>query len=651
RHPRDRPSDNPPRAVASSTVGKPWQAELSVRWLLFLGVFLVVASSSVLAASQWSRFSPLTQYGVLWGYTIVFGVAGLAASRLSNLRLTGQSLQLIALLLIPINTWAMDALGLWTSPGNWLAIALATLSLGAIAWVQRPRRPLPIVSVLLVCSVLHWGWAQPGWPQLAVYSGTIAGLGVSQWLLQQRGRRAIALLPLLGYAIATLLARALFAVGIPLVTLGFVIGSLGFWLAMPRPALALGATVRRLLLIVGGLLLAVGWVATIPTIPPWQATGISLLAVMLFVQRLRLGWRGWDLLAVFLLSGLTYGQMLWLIPDHWWQDAIAALEARTSYEFVLEAVQLGLGFAYSAAFLGSMTWLYRRQQPRLAYFGEWLAIALGASLCLWSLVQPTLLLFVCSLETLLLLAFAARRPRILTVYCAHAGVLLTLAAGFARVQPQADATAWANALVGVALVQWFVPLVSGERSLPLRLDTLRRSSWYFGLISAGLSYELLLPLAEENALTRTVAPELLGWLLVPIALSLLASRYQRAVNAAVSTGTLIVAQLLLFGTPTMRLVGLGTATLLMTLNTYWRRQPSLAFLHVTFGLAWAAAAGWSRWDAPQWLLAAALAIAALLALHAAFTRLHRRLARFYQQAVLIWRPLPALPSGMSCSSG
>ncbi|MBE9041894.1 DUF2157 domain-containing protein, partial [Oscillatoriales cyanobacterium LEGE 11467] len=49
--------------------------ELSVRWLLFLGVFMVVASSGVLAASQWERFPASGQYGVMWAYTIVFAIA------------------------------------------------------------------------------------------------------------------------------------------------------------------------------------------------------------------------------------------------------------------------------------------------------------------------------------------------------------------------------------------------------------------------------------------------------------------------------------------------------------------------------------------------------------------------------------------------
>ena len=44
--------------------------ELSVRWLLFLGVFLVVLSSGVLAASQWERFPAVGQYGVLFAGNI-----------------------------------------------------------------------------------------------------------------------------------------------------------------------------------------------------------------------------------------------------------------------------------------------------------------------------------------------------------------------------------------------------------------------------------------------------------------------------------------------------------------------------------------------------------------------------------------------------
>lgn len=45
--------------LTPSPVAQMWQSlwdELSVRWLLFLGVFLVVVSSGVLAATQWQNF-------------------------------------------------------------------------------------------------------------------------------------------------------------------------------------------------------------------------------------------------------------------------------------------------------------------------------------------------------------------------------------------------------------------------------------------------------------------------------------------------------------------------------------------------------------------------------------------------------------------
>ena len=55
--------------------------ELSVRWLLFLGVFLVVVSSGVLAATQWRNFPAAFQYGVLWGYTVIFWFGGFWAGK------------------------------------------------------------------------------------------------------------------------------------------------------------------------------------------------------------------------------------------------------------------------------------------------------------------------------------------------------------------------------------------------------------------------------------------------------------------------------------------------------------------------------------------------------------------------------------------
>jgi hypothetical protein len=112
------------------------QAELSVRWLLFLGVFMVVVSSGVLAASQWKNFPASGQYGVLLGYTLTFWAVSSWANRQSNLRLTAQTLQIVTLLLVPVNFWAMDGFGLWRNPIDWIVVAFATVVLSAIAFLS-----------------------------------------------------------------------------------------------------------------------------------------------------------------------------------------------------------------------------------------------------------------------------------------------------------------------------------------------------------------------------------------------------------------------------------------------------------------------------------------------------------------------------------
>ncbi|MEY4520109.1 MAG: hypothetical protein RLZZ499_2709, partial [Cyanobacteriota bacterium] len=67
------------RATAPHVLQRVFQsflAELSIRWLLFLGIFLVVVSSGVLAANQWQSFPNLGQYLVLLVYTLGFWGVG-----------------------------------------------------------------------------------------------------------------------------------------------------------------------------------------------------------------------------------------------------------------------------------------------------------------------------------------------------------------------------------------------------------------------------------------------------------------------------------------------------------------------------------------------------------------------------------------------
>ena len=54
------------------TISQSLKSGISVRWLLFLGVFMVVVSSGLLVASKWKDFSATGQYLVLFSYTLIF---------------------------------------------------------------------------------------------------------------------------------------------------------------------------------------------------------------------------------------------------------------------------------------------------------------------------------------------------------------------------------------------------------------------------------------------------------------------------------------------------------------------------------------------------------------------------------------------------
>ncbi|MEM9980477.1 MAG: hypothetical protein AAF808_22865, partial [Cyanobacteria bacterium P01_D01_bin.2] len=145
--------------------------EISVIWLLFLGVFLVVVSSGVLAASQWQSFSPIGQYAILFTYTFMFWGASVWAQRQAHLQTTARMLALTTLLLIPVNFWMMDALRVLGS-----SIGIGVGGVAAIALTFLPFKLLTHRSNtlnLVGLSWLHWAWGLGLWPLIATYVGTV----------------------------------------------------------------------------------------------------------------------------------------------------------------------------------------------------------------------------------------------------------------------------------------------------------------------------------------------------------------------------------------------------------------------------------------------------------------------------------------------
>lgn len=152
------------------------KAELSVRWLLFLGLFLVIISSGVLAASQWEKFPATGQYLILFAYTFAFWGASLWGSQQSRLPVTSEALKLVTLLLIPLNFWAMDGLKLWSDSLGLLTIAIAALALTILTvTLYRNQGQFQRRSLFnhLGLSYLNWGWQIPGFPVIAIYLGII----------------------------------------------------------------------------------------------------------------------------------------------------------------------------------------------------------------------------------------------------------------------------------------------------------------------------------------------------------------------------------------------------------------------------------------------------------------------------------------------
>ncbi|MEM8545095.1 MAG: hypothetical protein AAGF66_14035, partial [Cyanobacteria bacterium P01_H01_bin.119] len=165
-----RPAPTPKKpGLIQSAIGR-LMAELSIVWLLCLGVFLVVVSSALLAATQWASFSPSAQYLVLFAYTAVFWLIGLWASRQTHLALTAKTLQTVSLLLVPINLWAMHGLQI-TASGTGLLVAIAAtllLGLGSLSsfWQYGGDRADASVwlngCAFLALAVGHWlRWATP----------------------------------------------------------------------------------------------------------------------------------------------------------------------------------------------------------------------------------------------------------------------------------------------------------------------------------------------------------------------------------------------------------------------------------------------------------------------------------------------------------
>ena len=545
-------------------------AEMSVLWLLFLGVFLVVVSSAVLAASQWQSFSVVGQYAILLVYTLAFGGASRWTAGQEKLQTTAHMLKAATLLLIPLNIWMIDALGVVQASAG-LAI-LAGMGLSGLTLVLAPQRRAGLN--LLGLSWLHWGWGFAVWPVCATYLGTVGS--AANLLLSDDGddgAESDASRPgwqggglLVAIALLILLVRSLWIAHVPVYQLGLACGICGWMLCRLHRAYPQWTQV-------GASLIGLGWFVSVDQ-QPLQAIGVSGLAMWLLVDRLRTSLdkepQQLTTLATVWLIGLQACGLLWLILPLGFRQGLLTTMGQFSPQPISALNFAGVWlYGYVALMLAIARQFRHRGHDVWGRLTEQLSLGISAVLVLCTLPQPESFLVTFSLAGLTATLAALARPTTRVIYGTHCSLLATVLSGLYAISAQLGGWTepqWAMVLMGLTLVEWVASVATH------RYPDWRRSGWYLGIGLSVLAYSLLL-----NNWGSWLN---LWWLTVPAVLTWIVYRQQFATDnpkmATMLTVLALGAQTLLLSSWQMATVALSVGTLLLWLHS--RRWPAQTYL-------------------------------------------------------------------------
>ena len=590
--------------VFFSEIGQGIKTELTVRWLLFLGVFLVVTSSVLLAATQWQKLGNFVQYTVLWLYTLSFWGVGIWTKQQQSLSLTSKSLRAIAWLLIPINFWAMDSLELLY---NWQEIILKIIALCSLIYVylyysKRHHKWLFFINILCL-SFLNWGWQFSDVPLVTIYAGTlitviiVRGFRIPKTVTRHKLDLEKGFLI---YCVFVLLLRGIFVESIPISKVSLVIGILG-WLLQSKQALQ-SNNMTPILEGIGMILLFCGWLAGIQVEWPWQATIVSILGIHFFVQRLRRNWQRRDLFTIFIIG--LQGLFLWyeLLPFILRQKMLewaANVSNHLNFTFTFYSI---IFFPYVIIFAIFNRWIYRQNQVKVGQFGDYLIFAMTVGLSVIAVVNPLWRSLDLLLSTVIFI-YISRRPNLLKIPLIHLtsiGFILGICTFIHWRFPYLSFVHWSHILLILMCLLWIVA------NLPLEFLRVYRSSCrYLGFILGGCSYGLLWPSLELFLNTGITQNAVLSWFITPLALTVIAitnyRKYKRRRRAAFfSTYSVILAQALTLAQPHIRLIGLGVGASLMLLNSYFFRHPFAAKIQVGFTLIFSLVFFWKNFEG-TWL--------------------------------------------------
>jgi hypothetical protein len=550
-----------------------WQAfrdELSVRWLLFLGLFLVVVSSGVLAASQWSRVSFLGQYSILLGYTLIAAWLGFWAQSSERLRLTSQSLRVLSILLIPINLWGMDSLKISQS---FLGIVLGWLSAGALLLIYSRFTPVSLFSipfsVFTALSLLHWFWSGVSLPGWAIYLGLSIFV---LFLVYQRWR--FGNLPLLNqpllyafYTLTLLLVRGLFFERLTGVYIFLAVAAQG-WLLHYLCAELASDKYRRLGKNLGLALIFYSWVVS-----PHVLTGGLLLQI--YYLRLRAAATIRDLIIFFSVSLVTYLRLPSLFPlslNNFFQPILVGSQ---DYPEVMYGVTL---FPYLWGWCWFSYQLFRQNNFELAPLTQVITLVLGliAILFSWSVDRTRSLSLFLATATLLYHAYPQTNKQNILVYLSHIFSIITLLSTlnwwFAPISVQT----WVILFLVLFIIQLSSSLLQKQEHPASFAQSWYASSWVLGITSAIIIYLLLL---YSNHFR-------LSWLTVPLMLSAIAylSPTKRRIAIEYSVFAIIFGQIVTLDNYLYAQINLGISAIILLINSFRLPRLYLARLQIIFTL-------------------------------------------------------------------
>jgi hypothetical protein len=81
--------------------------EQNIKWMLGVGMMILIGSSLMLVTSHWDAYTPLWKSVILLGYTVCVHVAGQVSFHSLALRKTGTVLMALTVLLIPLGFHAL----------------------------------------------------------------------------------------------------------------------------------------------------------------------------------------------------------------------------------------------------------------------------------------------------------------------------------------------------------------------------------------------------------------------------------------------------------------------------------------------------------------------------------------------------------------